>query len=128
MPRHTDRLRAERDPAARARVRHEAIIEERDRIVGRTIRRRGLTLTVDDIVPGESPAGTPYVTVTVTVTNAKGEDVTPASLNPIKIVNQPIHVTDPAGDLLLGDVRGREDARAALLATLDRVMADRVAD
>lgn len=127
MPRITDQLRQERDPAARDLLKRDAILEHRNQIRGRTIRRRGITLFVDDIVPGVSATGTPFLSVTVSLTDSKGVDVTPDNLNPIQIVNQPILVPDPAGDVLTErGGRFREDVQAALLATLQNVMAKRV--
>ncbi len=76
--------------------------------------------------PVESATGTPFLSVNVTLSDANGLNITPDNLNPIQIVNQPIHVTDPSGDVLLGSTRGREDARAALMATLETVLAGRV--
>jgi hypothetical protein len=128
MGRHTDRLRGETDPAVRARITRDAVLERRDQIRGKTIRRRGVTLTVDDIVPDVTATGTPFISVTVTITDAQGKNITPDNLNPIQIMNQPILVEDPAGDVIEGAGlrRYREDVQAALLATLERVMAQRV--
>lgn len=63
--------------------------------------------------------GTPAVELSLRFTKA-GKDVTPANFNPWYIVNPPLLVPDPAGDVALSDGDGnmrryREDPAAALI-------------
>lgn len=70
-----------------------------------------------------------YVRIT---RNANGRDVTPDDLNPIDIVNPPILVDDPAGDVVItdedGEHRYREDLEAILIGIVRDLLRQRVDD
>ena len=67
--------------------------------------RRGHTTT---IVDGPKLDGEDVIVV-LRVMTAEGRDMTPRHLNPVRIVNPPIYVKDPDGDVVLfeGDIVDR---------------------
>ena len=99
-------------PGDRARLR-AAVIGRLGNLTGQSIDRGlfRLTITHGPVVTGRT------VTLSIRVTRiSNGNDVTPANLNPITIVNPPILVPDPAGTIDLGEDRGMH--RLAPLAAL----------
>lgn len=125
-----DRLKAEPDPAKRLQIKAEAINERAFQLVGRTMTRGRFTMTLTSISVAPSAAG-PVVTLTVRIVNDNtGNDVTPSDLNPIVLVNPPILVPDPNGEIELGDEQNprpaREDVIESLLSALRDVLRSRV--
>lgn len=52
-----------------------------------------------------------------------GTDVTPATMNPVRVWNPPILVPDPVGDITRGTGTYREDLHTALLAIAGNLVA-----
>ena len=103
-------------PNERARLR-AAVIGRLGNLTGQSVDRGLFRATITD-GPFLSDR---TVTLSIRITRiSNGNDVTPANLNPITIVNPPILVPDPAGTIDLGEDRGmhRLAPQAALLAIL----------
>lgn len=118
-------------PAERRRIRAQAIADAVARGGTRVITRGRWRLTITSDPSAVQRKGSWCAELTVRV-ERDGRDVTPADLNPVRIVNPPLLVPDPAGDVVVEErstdrrtgvetvetVRYREDPAAALLVVL----------
>lgn len=118
-------------PAERRRIRAQSIADAVARGGTRVITRGRWRLTITSDPSAVQRKGSWCAELTVRV-ERDGRDVTPADLNPVRIVNPPLLVPDPAGDVVVEErstdrrtgvetvetVRYREDPAAALLVVL----------
>ena len=113
-----DDLAATSDRRERARLKGLAFSTVA--LTGQTFRHGQLTLHVIDGVRDEGLTANDSAVVSVRVRlERNGRDWTPDHLNPIRIVNPPTLVPDPAGPIDLGRRgRYREDMAAAVMQTL----------
>lgn len=126
-----DALSAASTREERLRIKAEAIADAVARSGTRVITRGRWRLTITGDPAAVQRKGTWGAELTVRV-ERDGRDVTPADLNPVRIVNPPLLVPDPAGDVVVEErstdrrtgaetvetVRYREDPAAALLVVL----------
>ena len=116
----TDILEAEPDPRQRRRIKAEAYSVLTD-MIGDSVDRGAFRITITDLVFFWAVDA---LLIRIRVNRiSNGNNVTPAGVNPIIVVNPPILIDDPAGDIVRTwtDQQGvehtrtlREDLRAAL--------------
>lgn len=119
-----DLLQGTADPAERRRIK-AAALALLDDLVGTSIDRGDfrVTLTALRLVQaGDVPAGFPAneaILFRLRVNRiSNGNNVTPADLNPIVVVNPPILVPDPSGEVTFNGEAFREDLREVLRSVI----------
>lgn len=105
----SDDLAGVTDPRERHRIKCRAFAALTGQ-VGRSIKRGQFTVTLTS-----APTFTDDVLTFSISIERGGQDITPPDLNPIRIVNPPVLVEDPAGPVVRGGKRFREDLPTALL-------------
>ena len=93
-----DLLQAEADPVLRRRIKAQALAQMQD-LIGTSIDRGAFRITLTDLdyYPAHDA-----LRIRVRINRiSNGNNVTPPTLNPIIVINPPILVDDPAGDIVL---------------------------
>lgn len=93
----SDLLDAEPDPVLRRRIKAQALGVLAD-MVGQSVDRGAFRITITDL---DYYAAYDVLRIRIRVNRiSNGNNVTPADTNPIYVVNPPILVDDPAGDVV----------------------------
>jgi hypothetical protein len=124
-----DAIEAESDPKKQQQIKVDSMLEFALPFVGRTLRQGDYNYTLDTMVGGVTGDGIPTIVASITIRERKGGgvEVTPPDLNPVTIVNPPMWVLDPNGDINIGTeeepVMAREDPAASWLIIANDLIA-----
>jgi hypothetical protein len=128
-----DLLQAETDPVLRRRIKAQALAAMTD-LIGESVDRGAFRITLTDIDYYPAHDALRFRLRINRISN--GNNVTPADLNPIIVVNPPILVDDAAGDIVLSGTdpvtglpwerRLREDLREVIRDVVRGIAAQRL--
>jgi hypothetical protein len=126
----TDLMEAEPDPVLRRRIKTQALAILDD-MIGASVDRGDFRITITDLdfYPAHDA-----LRIRIRINRiSNGNNVTPANVNPIIVINPPILIDDPAGDIVRTwtDPQGVEQTRTLredLRAALREVVRDAVKD